>query len=96
MNLIKDLRTHQLRSREALASIRSERRLELCIERSRGRDDMTGTAMRFQEFCNDVDGDRGNCEAALGKLRHDVLYSLVGFFFTGAAALFGFLRLFSR
>jgi len=93
---MKDLRTLQVRSRDALATIRSERRLEMCIEKGRARDDATGAALRFLQFVNTVDGERANREAALGKLCHDIVYSLTGFFFTGAAALFGFLRLLSR
>lgn len=93
---LRELRTLRHRTRESLASIRSERRLELCAERARQRDDALATALRYQELHAAIDAERGAARAALGKLRHDMLYSLTGFFFTAAAALFGFLRLYAK
>ncbi len=91
-----ELRALRIRTREALAGMRADRRLELSGERGRQRDEALAMVMRVRELDGAVDAEREAAQAALGKLRHDLLYSLTGFFFTGAAALFGFLRLFSK
>lgn len=91
--LLRELRATRQRSRESLGAIRSEMRLEMSLERGRQRDAALATALNFQDLQTRVDMEAGNSYAALGKLRHDIFYSLTGFFFTSAAALLGYLRL---
>lgn len=51
--------------------------------------------VKLQQFKAKIDNEVGNCMASVEKLRHDIFYSLSGFFFTSAAALLGYLRFFS-
>lgn len=91
--LLRELMSNRQRSRETLGTIRSEMRLEVNLERGRQRDAALATSLRFQDLMTRVESETGNSYAALAKLRHDIFYSLTGFMFTSAAALFGFLRL---
>jgi len=68
-------------------------RLELSLERGRMRDNVLGQSLKLQDLENMVDTEVGNAHATLGKMRHDIFYSLTGFFFTSAAAMLGYLRL---
>lgn len=88
-----ELRGAKQRTRESLAGIRSEMRLEMALERSRQRDAAINTLIKFQDLKTSIDKEVGDAYATLAKLRHDIFYSLSGFLFTSIAALFGFLRL---
>lgn len=70
-------------------------RLERVLEKGRARDETLDRDFRLQRFRAKVDSEVGNCLASIEKLRHDIFYSLSGFFFTSAAALLGYLRFFS-
>lgn len=90
---LRDLRTTRQRIRDLLATVRSERRLDCSLEQSRQRHALVEMNLKWSELQNKVDAALGQARTALGKLRHDVLYTLTGFFFTSIAAFFGYLRL---
>ncbi len=94
-NLFRELRTGRQKTRESFLGIRSEMRLEKVLEKGRARDECIERDFRLQRFKAKVDNEVGNCFASIEKLRHDIFYSLSGFFFTSAAALLGYLRFFS-
>lgn len=94
-NLYRELRTGRQKTREGFLSIRSEMRLEKVLEKGRARDEGLDRDFKLQRFKAKVDSEIGNCLASIEKLRHDIFYSLSGFFFTSAAALLGYLRFFS-
>lgn len=93
--LHRELRLGRQRLREAIQAIRSDMRLQRALEKQRQRDQALEIDMRLQQFRAKIDGEAGNCLAAVEKLRHDIYYSLSGFFFTATAALLGYLRFFS-
>ena len=80
------------KARDSANSIRAESQLEVGIERGRLRDGMGRSRIRFHELKNGIDVEASNAQAALVKLRNDIFYSLIGFFFTSAAAFLGYLR----
>ena len=90
--LQRDLRSGRQKAREALGQLRSEMRLELSLEKGKQRDATMGQHIRFQDVRARIDSEVANGHVALGKLRHDIFYSMTGFFFTSVAALFGYLR----
>lgn len=94
-NLFQELRAGRQKTREGFMSIRSDMRLERVLEKGRARDEALDRDFRLQRFRAKVDSEVGNCLASIEKLRHDIFYSLSGFFFTSAAALLGYLRFFS-
>ena len=70
-------------------------RLEKVLEKVRARDEALERDFKLQQFRAKVDSEISNSLASIEKLRHDIFYSLSGFFFTSAAALLGYLRFFS-
>lgn len=66
----------------------------MSVEKGRQRDGVLLHTIRFQDLRSKIDTEVANGFAALGKLRHDIFYSMTGFFFTSAAAVLGYLRLF--
>ena len=94
-NLYRDLRRGRQKTREGFLGIRSEIRLEKVLEKGRVCDGTLERDFKLQQFKAKVDSEVGNCLASIEKLRHDIFYSLSGFFFTSAAALLGYLRFFS-
>lgn len=93
-NIYRELRAGRQKTREGFLNILSEMRLEKVLEKGRARDEVLDRDFKLQQFRAKVDGEIGNCSAAIEKLRHDIFYSLSGFFFTSAAALLGYLRFF--
>ena len=91
--LLRELRTGRQKSRESLGVLKSELRLEMSVEKGRQRDANLMHMLKFQDLTSKIDAASSNGYAALGKLRHDIFYSMTGFFFTSAAALLGYLRL---
>lgn len=90
--LQRELRTGRQRSRESLGQLRSELRLELALEKGKQRDAAIGLLLKCEDLRGKIDGQVAEGRVALGKLRHDLFYSMTGFFFTSVAALFGYLR----
>ena len=90
--LQRELRTGRQRARESLGQLRSELRLELALEKGRQRDAAIGLLLKCEDLRGKIDGQVAEGRVALGKLRHDLFYSMTGFFFTSVAALFGYLR----
>lgn len=90
--LQRELRTGRQKGRESLGQLRSELRLELSLEKGKQKDQAIGQLLKVQDLQGKVDGEVANGRVALGKLRHDLFYSMTGFFFTSVAALFGYLR----
>lgn len=80
------------KSRDAASSVRAESSLELGIERGRLRDGLGKARIKFHELKNGIDVEASNAQAALVRLRNDIFYSLIGFFFTSVAAFLGYLR----
>lgn len=80
------------KSRDSASTVRAEASLELGIERGRLRDGLGKARLRFHELKNGIDIEASNAQASLVKLRNDIFYSLIGFFFTSAAAFLGYLR----
>lgn len=80
------------KSRDSASSVRAESSLELGIERGRLRDGLGKARIKFHELKNGVDIEASNTQAALVRLRNDIFYSLIGFFFTSVAAFLGYLR----
>ena len=95
LDIFRELRIGRQKTREGFLGIRSEMRLEKVLEKGRARDEKLERDFRLQRFRAKVDSEVGNCLASIEKLRHDIFYSLSGFFFTSAAALLGYLRFFS-
>lgn len=93
--IYRELRTGRQKTREGILSMRSEMRLEKVLEKGRSRDEIIDRDFKLQQFRAKVDNEMGNGLASIEKLRHDIFYSLSGFFFTSAAALLGYLRFFS-
>jgi len=90
--LQRDLRTGRQRARESLGQMRSEMRLELALEKGKQRDGAVGLLLRCEDLRARIDAQVAEGRVSLGKLRHDLFYSMTGFFFTSVAALFGYLR----
>jgi hypothetical protein len=90
--LQRELRSGRQKARESLNHLRSELRLDLSIEKGKQRDSALGHLIRFEDVRGRIDGEVANGYVGLGKLRHDIFYSMTGFFFTSVAALFGYLR----
>lgn len=90
--LHRDLRAGRQRIREEILTIRSELRLQKVTDRGRAHEEAIERELKLQQFRAKVDGEVGNGLAAVEKLRHDIFYSLSGFFFTSVAALLGYLR----
>lgn len=90
--LQRELRTGRQRARESLGLLRSELRLELAMEKGRQRDGSIGLLLKCEDLRAKADSQVADGRVALGKLRHDLFYSMTGFFFTSVAALFGYLR----
>lgn len=80
--------------REAIVSFKSDIRLEMSLEKGRIRDSFMAQQLKFQDLSARIDTEGSNGHAGLGKLRHDIFYSFVGFIFTSAAAVLGYLRYF--
>jgi hypothetical protein len=93
--LHRDLRTGKQRLRESIISIRSELRLQKALDKGKYQEEVMERDVKLQQFKAKIDNEVGNCMAAVEKLRHDIFYSVSGFFFTSAAALLGYLRFFS-
>lgn len=90
--LVKDLHIGRQKIREKLAALRSEIRFEMSMEKGKMRDAMMMNQLKYQDLYSKIDTEVSNGYALTGKLRHDIFYSLSGFFFTSAAALLGYLR----
>ena len=67
---------------------------EKALDRSKYQEEIMDRDVKLHQFKAKIDNEVGNCMAAVEKLRHDIFYSLSGFFFTSAAALLGYLRFF--
>lgn len=80
------------KSKESLSSLKSESRLEISLEKGRIRDSFLAQFLKFQDLHSKIDTEGSNGNATIGKLRHEIFYSLTGFFFTSVAALLGYLR----
>jgi hypothetical protein len=80
------------KSRDAGLSVKAESRLELGIERGHLRDGLGRAKLKLHELSNGIEIEATNAQTALVKLRNDIFYSLIGFFFTSAAAFLGYLR----
>lgn len=80
------------KSRDTAGGMRAESSLEVGIERGRLRDGLGKARIRFHELKNGIDVEASNAQASLVKLRNDIFFSLIGFFFTSAAAFLGYLR----
>ena len=93
--LHRDLRTGKQRIRESILAIRSELRLQKALDKGKYQEEVMERDVKLQQFKAKIDNEVGSCMAAVEKLRHDIFYSLSGFFFTSAAALLGYLRFFS-
>jgi hypothetical protein len=62
------------------------------MEKGRQRDGSIGLLLKCEDLRAKADSQVADGRVTLGKLRHDLFYSMTGFFFTSVAALFGYLR----
>jgi hypothetical protein len=90
--LMKDLHSGRQKIREKLANLRSEIRFEISMEKGKMRDSMMMNQLKYQDLYSSIDTEVSTGYTTTGKLRHEIFYSLTGFFFTSAAALLGYLR----
>lgn len=89
----RDLMLHSQRCRETLATMKSEIKLEMSIERSRQKDSLASLKMKIEALNNKFDSEAANCLAYIQKIRQETMYTIVGYLFTSVAAFLGFLRL---
>ena len=76
--LFNDLALNRQKMREKLASLKSEMRLEMSLEKGRMRDSVLSYNLKYQDLYSKIDTEASNGYAATGKLRHDIFYSLTG------------------
>ncbi len=91
--LLRDLRQTRQRAQESIANCRSEMRLQASLERERQRDQCNKAQLEFQDLISTVDTEMENANTLIGKVRHEIVFSLSGFFFGSVAATLGLLRL---
>ena len=94
-SIYREFRIGRQRTKEDILNIKADIRLKKVLEKGRARDWGLDSDIRIHKYKTKIDNEVGNCLAAIEKLRHDIFYSLSGFFFTSAAALLGYLRFFS-
>jgi len=94
--LLRELRTHRQRAREALSTIRSNMRLELSEEKSRQRDLFNKTTLSFLSFRNALSEDVGSARMTGGRIANELIIAIVGYLMTTCAAIFSFLRVVSK
>ena len=95
-SLQRELSVGRQRCREQLAAIGSEMKLELHCERGRQRDALMSLGLKVQDLENRAAVEGSNGLAHLGKLRHEIIYTLYGLFFhlcCGTAGLSPLLQL---
>lgn len=90
--LVRDFASLSQLVQDSLCSLNNEVRIELLAEKAKIKNTLLKAQLELQDLRTSIDVECSNTDASLIKLRNEIFYTSIGYFFTATVAFLGYLR----